>query len=103
MKFEIDNLIVAFEVLKDNFKDMKEVQGWFEDEHLPHESDYSLTRDDALMYACAYHEHRIHNKQMFDLLRLYISEFEGLIQDFKALDIEKASSDGSLPTKSDNA
>lgn len=90
MNFEMDNLIVAFEVLKGNFEDLKEVQGWFDDEILPYEDHYTMTKDEALSYACGYHEHRIHSKQMFDLLRLYVSDFEKLIGEFKEL--EKASS-----------
>ena len=49
-----------------------------------------MTKDEALSYARAYHEHRVHSKQMFDLLRLYINEFDTIIKEFREL--EKASS-----------
>lgn len=90
MNFEMDNIGTQLEVLKENFEDLKEVQGWFDDECLPYDRNYFMTKDEALSYARAYHEHRVHNKQMFDLLRLYINEFETIIKEFREL--EKASS-----------
>ncbi|PVU45039.1 pathogenicity island protein, partial [Staphylococcus epidermidis] len=38
----------------------------------------------------SYHERRIHNNQMFDLLHLYTKQFDSIIQKFHEL--EKASS-----------
>lgn len=100
MNYEMDNIGTQLEVLKENFEDMKEVQGWFDDECLPYDRNYLMTKDEALSYACGYHEHRIHSKQMFDLLRLYINEFETIIKEFREL--EKASSE-QRPNSTDNA
>ncbi|MDN6842699.1 MAG: DUF1474 family protein [Staphylococcus equorum] len=86
MNFEMDNIGTQLELLKENFEDMKEVQGWFDDEFLPYDRNYLMTKDEALSYACGYHEHRIHSKQMFDLLRLYINEFETIIKEFRELE-----------------
>ena len=48
-----------------------------------------------------YHEHRIQNTQTIDLMLMYMKEFNELINKFH--EIEKASSDVSLATESDNA
>ena len=98
MNFEMDNIGTQLELLKGNFEDMKEAQGWFDDECLPYDRNYLMTKDEALSYARAYHEHRIHSKQMFDLLRLYINEFETIIKEL----LEKASSE-QRPNSTDNA
>ena len=49
----------------------------------------------------SYHERRIHDDQMFDLLHLYTQQFDHILKKFQ--EIEKASSDVSLATESDNA
>lgn len=98
MNFEMDNIGIQLEILKENFEDLKEAQGWFDDECLPYDRNYLMTKDEALSYARAYHEHRIHSKQMFDLLRLYINEFETIIKEL----LEKASSE-QRPNSTDNA
>ena len=52
-------------------------------------------------YGLAYNEHRIHNEQVTELMLSYLKELEGLMNKYK--EIEKASSDVSLATESDNA
>ncbi|ORN80276.1 type II toxin-antitoxin system toxin TscT, partial [Staphylococcus aureus] len=49
-----------------------------------------LNKDDVIKEGFSYHERRIHNDQMFDLLLLYTEKFDELITRFDAL--EKASS-----------
>ncbi|UXU49144.1 type II toxin-antitoxin system toxin TscT [Staphylococcus arlettae] len=94
MNFEMDNIGTQLELLKENFEDLKEAQGWFDDECLPYDRNYLMTKDEALSYA------HVHSKQMFDLLRLYINEFDTIIKEFREL--EKASSE-QRPNSTDNA
>ncbi|HDB3529618.1 TPA: DUF1474 family protein, partial [Staphylococcus aureus] len=49
----------------------------------------------------SYLEHRIQNEHTVELLQVYLKEFGELIQKFH--EIEKASSDVSLATESDDA
>ncbi|MEB7366180.1 type II toxin-antitoxin system toxin TscT [Staphylococcus borealis] len=101
MNFEINDLFSDLEVLKDRFEDLKDNHGWHFDKHYPYETNHILTKDEVIRDGCTYHERRIHNDQMFDLLRLYTEEFDDILKKFH--EIEKASSDVSLPTESDNA
>ncbi|EZS06972.1 hypothetical protein W677_00310 [Staphylococcus aureus VET0467R] len=49
-----------------------------------------LNKTEAIKEGLSYHERRIHNNQMFDLLHLYTKQFDSIIQKFHEL--EKASS-----------
>ncbi|WP_413475787.1 type II toxin-antitoxin system toxin TscT [Staphylococcus equorum] len=89
MNFEINDLIMQFEVLKESLEDVKTKHGWFDEDYFTYEGDCVLTKDEVIRHGSAYHEHRIHSKQTFDLLRLYLNEFDRLIVNFKELDIEK--------------
>lgn len=91
MNLEINNLFSDLEVLKDRFEDLKDSHGWHFDEHYPYETNQVLTKDETIRAGCTYHERRIHNDQMFDLLRLYTQQFDELIKKFQ--EIEKASSE----------
>ena len=51
-------------------------------------------------YGLAYNEHRIHNELVTELMLSYLKELDGLMNKYKE---EKASSDVSLATESDNA
>lgn len=102
MNFEIKDLFSDLEVLKDRFEDLKDNHGWHFDDYYPYETSHILTKDEAIRDGCTYHERRIHNDQMFDLLHLYTQQFDDILKKFH--EIEKASSDmNSLATKSDNA
>ncbi|MDU2394511.1 DUF1474 family protein, partial [Bacillus sp. (in: firmicutes)] len=59
------------------------------------------TKEEVVNYGLAYNEHRIHNEQVTELMLSYLKELEGLMNKYK--EIEKASSDVSLATESDNA
>lgn len=59
------------------------------------------TKEQLLLYAHGYKEANIHHEQMLDLLYYYLSDFDKIIRKFH--EIEKALSDESLTTESDNA
>ncbi|NDR17422.1 DUF1474 family protein, partial [Staphylococcus aureus] len=59
------------------------------------------TKEEAVNYGLAYNEHRIHNEQVTELMLTYLKELDGLMNKFH--EIEKASSDVSLATESDDA
>lgn len=61
------------------------------------------TKDEKISYAIGYNESRIQHEHTTELMLVYLKQFDKLIKDFKALDIEKASSDECLATESDNA
>ena len=101
MNLEISNLFSDLEVLKDRFEDLKDNHGWHFDEHYPYETNHVLNKDELIREGLSYHGRRIHDDQMFDLLRLYLQQFDNILEKFH--EIEKASSDISLATESDNA
>ncbi|HEI7920057.1 TPA: DUF1474 family protein [Staphylococcus aureus] len=90
MKWEIKNLMYDLKLLKDNFEDLKDIHGWHFEEFYQHEPNHILNKDDVIEEGLSYHERRIHNNQMFDLLHLYTKQFDSIIQKFHEL--EKASS-----------
>ncbi|HCQ3487917.1 TPA: DUF1474 family protein [Staphylococcus aureus] len=99
MSWELSDLFSDLKVLKDKMEDLKDKHGWHFDSHYPHETKYVLNKDDVIREGLSYHERRIYNNQMFDLLLLYTKEFDGIIEKFH--DIEKASS--STDQSKDNA
>ncbi|HHV8921446.1 TPA: type II toxin-antitoxin system toxin TscT [Staphylococcus aureus] len=99
MNWEIKDLMCDLKILKEKFEDLKDNHGWhFEDLYL-HEPNHNLNKDDVIKEGFSYHERRIHNDQMFDLLLLYTEKFDTLIKRFH--EIEKASS--SADQSKDNA
>lgn len=101
MKMEIRNLFSDLEVLKDRFEDLKDNHGWHLDEYYPYKTNHVLNKDELIREGFSYHERRIHDDQMVDLLRLYLQQFDEILEKFH--EIEKASSDVCLATESDNA
>lgn len=99
---EIRNLFSDLEVLKDRFEDLKNSHAWHFDERYPYETNHVLNKDELIREGFSYHERRIHDDQMVDLLHLYLQHFDEILEKFQ--EIEKASSDmNSLATTSDNA
>ncbi|HDB8206694.1 TPA: DUF1474 family protein [Staphylococcus aureus] len=90
MNLEIKDLFSDLKILKEKFEDLKDSKGWHFDELYPYEPNHVLNKDELIGEGFSYHERRIHNAQMFDLLLLYTEKFDELITRFDAL--EKASS-----------
>ena len=99
MSWEIKNLMCDIEVVKEKLEDVETTHTWFVDERFTKRS--LKTKEEVVNYGLAYNEHRIHNEQVTELMLSYLKELEGLMNKYK--EIEKASSDVSLATESDNA
>ncbi|MBE7304032.1 type II toxin-antitoxin system toxin TscT [Staphylococcus epidermidis] len=99
MNWEIKNLMCDIEVVKEKLEDVATTHTWFVDERFTKRS--LKTKEEVVNYGLAYNEHRIHNEQVTELMLSYLKELEGLMNKYK--EIEKASSDVSLATESDNA
>mgnify|MGYP002655978791 FL=1 len=99
MSWEIKNLMCDIEVVKENLEDVATTHTWFVDERFTKRT--LKTKEEMVNYGLAYNEHRIHNEQVTELMLSYLEELEGLMNKYK--EIEKASSDVSLATESDNA
>ena len=99
MSWEIRNLMCDIEVVKEKLEDVATTHTWFVDERFTKRT--LKTKEEMVNYGLAYNEHRIHNEQVTELMLSYLEELEGLMNKYK--EIEKASSDVSLATESDNA
>ena len=99
MNWEIRNLMCNIEIVKEKLEDVATTHTWFVDERFRKRS--LKTKEEAVNYGLAYNEHRIHNEQVTELMLTYLKELDGLMNKYK--EIEKASSDVSLATESDNA
>lgn len=100
MNWELSNLKADLEVLKQKYDFLLSTHSWFGDDMYKYEGNPS-TKKELMLYAYGYDEARIHHQQTFDLMHCYLKEFEELIQ--RLNEIEKALSDESLATESDNA
>lgn len=100
MNFELANVKADLEVLKQKYDFLLSTHSWFGDDMYKFEK-HPETKSDLMLYAYGYHEARIQHQQTFDLMHCYLKEFEEIIQ--RLNEIEKALSDESLATESDNA
>lgn len=99
MNWEIRNLMCNIVVIKEKINDVAIKHGWFvEDKFVKNELE---TKREHINFSDSYLEHRIQNEHTVELLHVYLKEFGELIQKFH--EIEKASSDISLATESDDA
>lgn len=101
MNWEMKNLLCDLEIVKQKIDDVVTSFAWFDEEYFKYAGHHVLTKKQILEHGYKYHEHRIQNTQTIDLMLMYMKEFNELINKFH--EIEKASSDVSLATKSDNA
>ncbi|WP_353420575.1 type II toxin-antitoxin system toxin TscT [Staphylococcus coagulans] len=88
MNWEIRNIFDDLEEIKRSFENLKTSHAWFIEEYFNYEELESS--EDVKSYGYGYTEHYIHNKQLFDLMYMYIGELDKKIKEFK--EIEKASS-----------
>ncbi|EOD4008873.1 type II toxin-antitoxin system toxin TscT [Staphylococcus aureus] len=99
MNWEIKDLMCDIEAVKEKINDVAIKHGWFvEDKFVKNELE---TKQEHIYFSASYLEHRIQNEHTVELLQMYLKEFGELIQKFH--EIEKASSDVSLATESDDA
>ncbi|EOD4625613.1 TPA: DUF1474 family protein [Staphylococcus aureus] len=99
MNWEIKDVMCDIEVIKEKINDVTIKHGWFvEDKFVKNELE---TKQEHIYFSASYLEHRIQNEHTVELLQMYLKEFGELIQKFH--EIEKASSDVSLATESDDA
>lgn len=99
MNWEIKDLMCDIEVIKQKINDVATKHAWFvEDRFVKNELE---TKREHINFSASYLEHRIQNEHTVELLQVYLKEFDELIQKFH--EIEKASSDVSLATESDDA
>lgn len=103
MNWNQKDLICEFEILKDKFEDLLSMETYFDEDYFCYNGKHILTKDETVTHGMKYHEHRIHQSQVIDLMMMYQKRFDDLIENFKALDIEKSATDESLATESDNA
>ncbi|MDW3782753.1 uncharacterized protein DUF1474 [Staphylococcus saprophyticus] len=101
MNWNQKDLICEFELLKEKIDDVITAHVWHGDEVFTKRD--LTTKDERMRYAIGYNESRIKHEHTTELMLAYLKQFDKLIKDFKALDIEKASSDECLATESDNA
>ena len=99
MNWEIRNLMCNIEIVKEKLEDVATTHTWFVDGRFTKRS--LKTKEEVVNYGLAYNEHRIHNEQVTELMLTYLEELDGLMNKFH--EIEKASSDVSLATESDDA
>ena len=92
MNWETKSLIEDVDIIKRKIDDAVTTFGWFDDRN------HTLTNDQIKMHGLKYHEQHRYITQHIDLLSIYLKELDTVLED-----IEKASSDVSLATESDNA
>ncbi|UXR37481.1 DUF1474 family protein [Staphylococcus simulans] len=100
MNWELRELLNEIKIIKNKFEDLAQTHAWFGEDIFKYE-DMPKTKEQLLLYAHGYKEAKIHHEQTLDLMYYYLSEFDEVIQKFH--EIEKALSDESLATESDNA
>ncbi|MBF2779965.1 DUF1474 family protein [Staphylococcus saprophyticus] len=86
MKWELNDLICEFDVLRNKIEDVLTAHSWFmEDTYLdgPFTNIEEITR-----YGLAHNEHRIMNSNYSELMYLYLKQYDELLNRFKALDIK---------------
>ncbi|WP_204173222.1 MULTISPECIES: DUF1474 family protein [unclassified Staphylococcus] len=89
MNWNEKDLICEFELLKDKMADVVTAHVWHGDEMFTKRD--LTTKDERMRYAIGYNESRIQHEHTTELMLAYLKQFDKLIEDFKVLDIEKAS------------
>ncbi|WP_367010100.1 type II toxin-antitoxin system toxin TscT [Staphylococcus capitis subsp. urealyticus] len=98
MNWETKSLIEDVDIIKRKIDDAVTTFGWFDEDYFKYDRNHTLTNDQIKMHGLKYHEQHHYITQHIDLLSIYLKELDTVLED-----IEKASSDVSLATESDNA
>ncbi|MDW3960032.1 DUF1474 family protein [Staphylococcus saprophyticus] len=101
MNWNQKDLICEFELLKEKIDDVITTHVWHGDEMFTKRD--LTTKEEMMTYAIGYNESHIQHEHTTELMESYLKQFDKLIENFKTLDIEKASSEECLATESDNA
>lgn len=100
MNWELRNLFDDLEVVQEKINDVVTSFVWFDDEYFTHEPNHVLTDKEVNTHGLKYHEHRIKNTQVIDLMLMYMRDFDDIMK--KIREIEKASS-AKFGDRTDNA
>ena len=100
MNFELNNALCDLEVVQEKINDVVTSFVWFDDEYFTHEPSHVLTEKEVNTHGLKYHEHRIKNTQVIDLMLMYMKDFDDIMK--KIREIEKASS-AKFGDRTDNA
>ena len=96
MNWETKSLIEDVDIIKRKIDDAVTTFGWFDEDYFKYDRNHTLTNDQIKMHGLKYHEQHRYITQHIDLLSIYLKELDTVLE-------EKASSDVSLATESDNA
>lgn len=99
MNFELNNALCDLEVVQEKINDVVTSFVLFDDEYFTHKPNHMLTKKEIYTHGWKYHEHRIKNTQVIDLMLMYMKDFDDIMK--KIREIEKASS--STDQSKDNA
>lgn len=92
MNWNQKELLAEFCLLREKIDDVVTAQCWHgEDMYNKRELE---TKQEAIQYAAGYNESRIMHEHTMDLMETYLKQFDNLIDELKALDIENALSHG---------
>ena len=100
MNWELRNLFDDLEVVQKKINDVVTSFVWFDDEYFTHGPNHVLTKEEVNTHGWKYHEHRIKNTQVIDLMLMYMRDFDDIMK--KIREIEKASS-AKFGDRTDNA
>ncbi|MCE4988073.1 type II toxin-antitoxin system toxin TscT [Staphylococcus warneri] len=99
MNWELRNLFSDLQVVQEKINDVVTSLVWFDDKYFTHEPNHVLTEKEVNTHGLKYHEHRIKNTQVIDLMLMYMKDFDDIMKQIR--EIEKASS--STDQSKDNA
>lgn len=100
MDWELRNLFYDLDIVKGKINDVVTSFVWFDEEYFTHERNHKLSREEIKIHGLKYHEHRIQNTQLIDLMIMYTKEFNDIME--KIHEIEKALPEN-FDEESDNA
>lgn len=92
MNWELRDLFCDLDIVKEKINDVVTSVVWFDEKYFTHEPNHKLSREEIKMHGLRYHEHRIQNTQLIDLMIMYMKDFNEIME--KIHEIEKASLNG---------